>query len=78
MNDFFRGVWDNTYGQLVDDGQLAIGAIVALAITWIIAQYASDALRQGAGWLLLVMVIVLVIANVYRAGQNARRKLKRT
>jgi len=78
MSSFLRGVWDNTYGLLVDDGQLAIGAIVALAITWVIAQYASDALRQGAGWLLLVMVIVLVIANVYRAGQNARRKLKRT
>ena len=78
MSSFLRGVWDNTYGLLVDDGQLAIGAIAALAITWIIAQYASDAIREGAGWLLLAMVIVLVIANVYRAGQTARRKLKRT
>jgi chromate transport protein ChrA len=77
MSSFFRGLWENTYGLLVDDGQLAVGAIAALAITWVIAQYASEALRESAGWFLLAMVIVLVIANVYRAGQNARRKLKR-
>ena len=76
MNDFFRGVWDNTYGLLVDDGQLAIGAIVALAITWVVAQYASESVREDAGWLLLFMVLVLVVANVYRAGHNARRKLR--
>ena len=76
MFDFLRGLWDNTYGLLVDDGQLAIGAIAALAITWLIAQYASDAVRESAGWVLLAMVIVLVVANVYRAGQNARRKLR--
>ena len=76
MSNFLRGVWDNTYGLLVDDGQLAIGAIAALAITWLIAQYASDTVREDAGWLLLAMVIVLVLANLYRAGQNARRKLR--
>jgi len=76
MNDFFRGVWDNTYGLLVDDGQLAIGAIVALAITWVVAQYASESVREDAGWLLLFMVLVLVVANTYRAGRNARRKLR--
>jgi len=76
MNNFLRGVWDNTYGLLVDDGQLAIGAIVALAITWLIAQ-SSESLRDNVGWLLVAMVIALVIANTYRAGRNARRKLTR-
>ena len=76
MSSFLRGVWENTYGLLVDDGQLAIGAIVALAITWAIAQ-TSETLRDSVGWILLAMVIALVIANTYRAGRNARRKLKR-
>lgn len=76
MSSVLRGVWDNTYGLLVDDGQLAVGAIVALAITWAVAQ-GFESLRDAAGWLLVAMVIVLVIANTYRAGHNARRKLKR-
>jgi hypothetical protein len=76
VSSFLRGVWDNTYGLLVDDGQLAIGAIVALAITWAVAQV-SEGLRDSVGWLLVAMVVALVIANTYRAGHNARRKLKR-
>ncbi len=68
-----RGIWDNTYGLLVDDGQLAVGAIAALVVTWLAAQ--SAALQENAGWLLLVLVLALVIANLYRAGRNARRHI---
>jgi phosphate/sulfate permease len=68
-----RGIWDNTYGLLVDDGQLAVGAIAALVVTWLAAQ--SGALQENAGWLLLVLVLALVIANLYRAGRNARRHI---
>ena len=69
-----RAVWDNTYGLLVDDGQLAIGAIAALAIAWTAAMTGGEAVRENAGWLLLAMVLVLAVANLYRAGRNARRK----
>ena len=75
MSSVLRSVWDNTYGLLVDDGQLAIGAIAALAITWAIAEYAPDTAREDAGWALLAMVIVLVVANLYRAGRNAQRRV---
>jgi len=73
MSRVLRGIWDNTYGLLVDDGQLAVGAIAALVVTWLAAQ--SAALQENAGWLLLVLVLALVIANLYRAGRNARRHL---
>jgi hypothetical protein len=73
MSSVFRAIWNNTYGLLVDDGQLAIGAVAALAITWLVARM-SDGIRENAGWLLLVLVVALVIANLYRAGRNARRK----
>jgi hypothetical protein len=69
----FRAIWNNTYGLLVDDGQLAVGAIAALAITWLIAASSFEVLRENAGWILLVLVLALVIANLYRAGRNARR-----
>jgi hypothetical protein len=72
MSSLLRGIWENTYGLLVDDGQLAVGAIAALAVTWLVAQ--SGALQENAGWLLLVLVLALVIANLYRAGRNARRQ----
>jgi hypothetical protein len=72
MSSVLRGIWDNTYGLLVDDGQLAVGAIAALVLTWLAAQ--SEALQDNAGWLLLAIVLVLVTANLYRAGRNARRR----
>ena len=73
MSSVLRGIWDNTYGLLVDDGQLAVGAIAALVVTWLAAQ--SAALQENAGWLLLALVLALVIANLYRAGGNARRHI---
>ena len=73
MSSVLRGIWSNTYGLLVDDGQLAVGAIAALVVTWIVAQ--SGALQDNAGWLLLVLVLALVVANLYRAGRNARRQV---
>lgn len=73
MSSLLRGIWANTYGLLVDDGQLAVGAIAALVVTWLAAQTA--ALQENAGWLLLVLVLALVLANLYRAGQNARRHI---
>ncbi len=73
MSSVLRGIWSNTYGLLVDDGQLAVGAIAALVVTWVVAQ--SGALQDNAGWLLLVLVLALVVANLYRAGRNARRQV---
>jgi hypothetical protein len=34
-------------------------------------------LLDDVGWLLVLFVIVLVIANTYRAGRNARRRIAR-
>jgi len=75
MSSLLRGIWDNTYGLLVDDGQLAVGAIVALAITWVVATTGDSAIQQNSGWLLLAMVLVLAVANIYRAGHNAKRRV---
>ena len=73
MSSLLRSIWNNTYGLLVDDGQLAVGAIVALVVTWFAAQSAT--LQENAGWLLLLLVLALVVANLYRAGRNARGQI---
>jgi hypothetical protein len=68
----FKTIWSTLYGLLVDDGQLAIGALLALAITWALANAGGDAAHDVVGWVLLVMVLALVVANLYRAGLVAR------
>jgi hypothetical protein len=71
----FRTIWSTLYGLLVDDGQLAIGALLALAITWGLAYAGGDTGRNLAGWVLLLMVLGLVVANLYRAGVDVRRRV---
>jgi thiosulfate reductase cytochrome b subunit len=71
----FRTIWSTLYGLLVDDGQLAIGALGALAITWALAAAVGDAAHEVVGWLLLALVLVLVVANLYRAGVVVRARV---
>ena len=71
----FRTIWSTLVGLLIEDGQLAIGALLALAITWAIASSGGDQGRDVSGWVLLVIVLVLVVANLYRAGVTARARV---
>jgi hypothetical protein len=71
----FKTIWSTLYGLLVDDGQLAIGALLALAIAWAIAYTGGDQGRDISGWVLLVMVLALVVLNLYRAGVSVRARV---
>lgn len=73
MSSLLSAIWDNTYGLLVDDGRLALGALGAIAVSWVIAT-AAPATHETVGWLLLGLIVALVLANVYAAGVNARRR----
>ncbi len=73
MSKTLSAIWENLYGLLVDDGSLALGAIAAVAITWIFAVVATDAFERLGGVVLLVLISALVIANLYTAGQRIRR-----
>jgi hypothetical protein len=70
----FKTIWSTLYGLLVDDGQLAIGALLALAIAWAIAYTGGDQGRDISGWVLLVLVLALVVLNLYRAGVTVRAR----
>jgi multisubunit Na+/H+ antiporter MnhE subunit len=71
----FRSIWSTLVGLLIEDGQLAIGALVALAITWAIASSLGDQGRDASGWVLLAIVLALVVANIYRAGVSVRARM---
>src|SRR3989442_16001344 len=71
----FRGIWSTLIGLLIEDGQLAIGALLALAIAWALATTGGDAAQQIVGWVLLAMVLALIVANLYRAGFVARARV---
>ena len=71
----FKGIWSTLVGLLIEDGQLAIGALIALAITWAIASSGGDQGRDASGWVLLVIVLALVVAYLYRAGLNVRARV---
>jgi hypothetical protein len=68
-------IWDNTYGLLVDDGRMAVGALLILAFAGILAELAPDeSARNASGFVLLGLVCVLILTNLYAAGQNAARQ----
>ncbi len=66
-----RGVAGTVYGLLVDDGSLAIGIVVALAIAWV----GASALADATGWVLLALLVTLVVGNLYVAGRKTRAKV---
>lgn len=61
------------WGLLVEDGSLAVGIVVALAVTWIAAAILPEPAVDQVGWLLLAMLVVLVLFNLRATGQRARR-----
>ena len=71
MSSLLGGLWSNTFGLLVEDGSLAIGIVVALALAGAIAGFAGR--PDLAGWLLLLSLVGLIVASVYRAGLTAKR-----
>jgi hypothetical protein len=70
-----KGVWEAIWGLLVEDGSLAIGIVLALAVTWIAAIVVPEAMRDQIGWLLLVMLALLVGFNIHAAGRKVRSKI---
>ena len=70
----FKAIWDNTYGLLVDDGQLALGALAGLTATGVLSALAPQTtVHAYAGPMLLGWTCLLVISNLYAAGRNTIR-----
>lgn len=69
------GVVEAIWGLLVEDGSLAVGIVVTLAVTWIAAIVLPAGQLELIGWLLLAMLVVLVVVNLQAAGRKAKRRI---
>jgi hypothetical protein len=68
---FLAAAWEQVYGLLVEDGQIAIGTLLAFIGTAVYAYLAGDQLRNSAGWLLFTLLMALLLVNLYTTGRKA-------
>ena len=73
MSDLLRGVGETLIGLVVEDGQLAIGIVVALALVWIAAATSAAAL-DISGWVLLALLMSLLATNLVLTARRAKRR----
>ncbi|MDQ2951230.1 MAG: hypothetical protein M3R54_03095 [Chloroflexota bacterium] len=74
MSSALRSVWESIIGLFFEDGQLAIGIVAALALTWIIGTVKESWLDE-AGWLLLVLLVALLLVNLVLTARRAKRRV---
>jgi uncharacterized membrane protein YfcA len=72
---FLSAAWEQAYGLLVEDGQIAIGTLAAFvacsAISALAGNLGSDSLRNSVGPLLFVLLMTLLLVNLYTTGRQA-------
>ncbi|MEM7323200.1 MAG: hypothetical protein AAF531_08950 [Actinomycetota bacterium] len=71
--DAVRTVFWSLVGLVVDDGFLAVGALVVIAV---VAALADDRLLgtgDGTGWVLVLLVAAITTTSVLRAVRSANR-----
>ena len=66
--------WEQVFGLLVEDGQIAIGTLVAFAAVAAWAAFGGEQLRDLTGPLLFVLLMSLLLVNVYTTGRKAVTK----
>jgi hypothetical protein len=67
----FAAAWEQVFGLLVEDGQMAIGTLLAFASSAVFAYLAGDGIRDLAGWLLFILLMAVLLFNLYRTGRRA-------
>lgn len=67
--------WEQIFGLLVEDGQIAIGTLLAFIATAAYAYLVGETpARDSAGWLLFVLLMSLLLVNLYTTGRRAYAK----
>jgi len=69
-----RSVWETLVGLVVEDSQLAIGIVLALAITWGLSTFGTS-VEPLIGWTLLVLLIAVLLVNLVVTARRAKRRI---
>lgn len=76
--NFLASVWEQIYGLLVEDGQIALGTLAAFvacgAVSALAGNLGSESLRDSTGPLLFVLLMTLLLVNLYTTGRKAYAK----
>jgi hypothetical protein len=67
-----REAWEQLYGLLVEDGQTALGTLLAFAATAVFAGLAGEQLHDLAGWLLFALLMGLLLTNLVLTARRVR------
>lgn len=71
MSSALAWLGENVVGLVVEDGQLAIGIVLALAATVLVSLVA----RPLAGWVLLALLVGLLLLNLALTARRAKRRM---
>jgi hypothetical protein len=74
MSSTLRSVWETAVGLVVEDSQLAIGIVLALALTWALSTL-GDRVQDMIGWVLLVLLIAVLLINLVVTARRAKRRI---
>lgn len=74
MSSALRSVWETAVGLVVEDSQLAIGIVAALAITWALSTL-GPSVEPLIGWFLLTLLILVLLVNLVVTARRARRRI---
>ena len=74
MSSALRSIWETLVGLVVEDSQLAIGIVLALAITWGLSTL-GDRVQDVIGWVLLVLLVAVLLLNLVVTARRAKRRI---
>lgn len=73
LGSILRGIVGQSVGLIVDDGFIAVGAVLALVLTGVLASASIDLVPHDAlGVVLFAIVTVVLLGSLVRAGRAAR------
>jgi hypothetical protein len=74
MSSTLRSAWDTVVGLVIEDSQLAIGILAAVAIAWGLSTL-GDSVEDVIGWVLLALLIAVLLTNLVVTARRAKRRI---